>query len=170
MAGADGASAPSIESIYVEHHGWLQGWLRQRTRCSHQAADLAQDTFLRVLGRRQAVQPLQEPRAWLASIARGLLIDQWRRQDLERAYREALALLPEPEAPSPEQRLLILETLQQIDAALDALPADARRAFLLSQLDGLGYAEIAREMGVSLSTVKRHMLRAFRACVEVAAA
>ena len=51
---------------------------------------------------------------------------------------------------------------------LDSLPSVARQAFLLSQLDGLTYAQIASELDVSLITVKRHMLRAFRACLTLA--
>lgn len=157
----------TTHALYREHHGWLKSWLRGKLGCSEQAADLTQDTFMRVLAARRH-EPVREPRSYLTTIARGLLIDHYRRRDLERAYLDALAHLPEPEAPSPEQRLLVLETLLQINAALDALPRDARRAFLLSQLDGLGYAEIASELKISLSTVKRHMLRAFRACLDVA--
>lgn len=160
-------SSPSFEVLYRDHHGWLRGLLLRKLGCSEQAADLAQDTFVRVIAARTAEAP-REPRSYLATIARGLLIDHYRRRDLERAYLDALAQLPEPEVPSPEQRWLVLETLLQIDAALDGLPPVARRAFLLSQLDGLGYAEIGRELGVSLATVKRHMLRAFRACLAVA--
>jgi DNA-directed RNA polymerase specialized sigma24 family protein len=56
-------------------------------------------------------------------------------------------------------------SLLQIDAVLDSLPPAARKAVLPSQLDGLTYAEIACELNVSLATVKRKMLRAFRACL-----
>lgn len=55
----------------------------------------------------------------------------------------AIALLPEAQAPSCEEQYLILETLRQVDAMLDALPSVVRRTFLLSQLDGLTYDAIA---------------------------
>lgn len=153
-------------TLYSDHHGWLQSWLRGKTGCSQQAADLAQDTFVRIL-RARSSRLIHEPRAYLSTIARGLLVDHFRRSEIERVYLDALALLPESEAPMPEQQLLILEALMQVDAVLDTLPAQARKAFLLSQLDGLTYAQIARELNVSLITVKRHMLRAFRACLEL---
>ena len=66
----------------------------------------------------------------------------------------------------PERQLIILQTLHEIDAMLDALPAPVRRAFLLSQIEGLTYEAIAREIGVSLITVKRYMARAFRQCLD----
>ena len=64
--------------------------------------------------------------------------------------------------------MLILETLLRIDACLAALPALTRRIFLSSQLDGMVYADIAAQQGLSLPTVKRHMSTAFVACLGAA--
>ncbi|MDD3484875.1 sigma factor, partial [Azovibrio restrictus] len=41
------ATADPLTRLYRDHHGWLQGWLRRRLGNAHEAADLAQDTFLR---------------------------------------------------------------------------------------------------------------------------
>ena len=100
-------------------------------------------------------------------MARGILINWYQRQALERAYLDAIALLPEAQAPSCEEQLLILETLHQVDAMLDALPASVRRAFLLSQLEGLTYDAIAVRLEVSLASVKRYMKQAFLACLQL---
>lgn len=108
-----------------------------------------------------------EPRALLTHIAKGLVIDRWRRQEVERAYLEAIAHLPQPEVPSPETRWLILETLYRIDAMLRDMPARVRQVFLLSQLDGLTYAQIAEQLQVSLITIKRDMRTAFLACLSI---
>lgn len=158
------AGAPLLQRLYTEHHAWLTGWLQRKLGNGPDAADLAQDTYLRILAGRD-LQAIRQPRAYLATVARGLLANWCQRQALERAYLLALAELPEPLAPSPEQRLLILQTLHQVDAMLDALPANVRRAFLLSQIEGLGYDAIAARLGVSLATVKRHMKLAFGRCL-----
>src|SRR3546814_14435730 len=63
-----------------------------------------------------------------------LLINHWRRRQIEQAYLDALALQPEPVAPSPESQALIVETLLQVDAMLAQLSAKVRSAFLMSQL------------------------------------
>lgn len=159
-------SAHALHSLYADHHGWLHGWLRRKLGCSESAADLAQDTFVRVLQKRER-QILREPRAYLTAIANGLVINLWQRQALERAYLEELALLPEAEAPSEESRLLILEALLQIEKLLQGLPPKVRSAFLLSQLDGMTYAEIAEHLDISMRTVKRHMVVAFAQCLTV---
>lgn len=150
-----------IEHLYVEHHGWLQGWLRHRLNNAADAADLAHDTFVRVLQRRQA-KALLEPRAYLRTIARGLVIDLWRHRDIERAWLETLAQLPESEVPSPETSALAIEALLAIDRLLDALPTRTRTIFLLAQLDGLPCPRIAEQLGVSLSTVERDLSKALR--------
>jgi len=108
---------------------------------------------------------LREPRAYLTTVARNLLINHVQRLSLEQAWLDAMAQLPEPLAPSPEQQLLVLEALHQIDAMLNGLPPKVREAFLLSQLDGLTYAQVAQRLDVTVRTVKRYMAQAFEQCI-----
>lgn len=152
-----------VDLLYQAHHAWLRGWLRARLGCSESAADLAQDTFVRLLRARQ-YSPLKEPRAYLSSIARGLMIDQFRRRALERAYQDSLAHLTEGEAPSEEQRLIILDTLERLDQMLHRLMPRARQAFLHAQLDGLSIAQIAKRLGVSRATIERDLAKALAVC------
>lgn len=163
MSARELSSPDPLKLLYTDHHRWLAGWLRSKLGCPHHAADLAHDTFLRVLVRRE-FDTIHEPRAYLATIAHGLMVDHVRRRELERAYLETIAGLPEPEAPSPETRLLILEALARIDALLDGLNPKVRAAFLLSRLEGLSYPEIAAHLGVSLSSVEKYIAAAIRHC------
>ncbi|MDR1935863.1 MAG: sigma-70 family RNA polymerase sigma factor [Candidatus Accumulibacter sp.] len=154
---------------YADHHGWLHGWLRRRLGNTGDAADLAHDTFLRLIAsRRLPAQAGDQPRALLTHIAKGLVIDHWRRQDVERAYLDALAHLPAAEVPSPEARLLIIEALLRIDAMLARLPGRSREIFLLAQVDGLTLQQIAAHTRTPLITVRRHIQKALLACMSVA--
>lgn len=154
-----------VHRLYVDHQGWLNGWLRRQLGCSQKAADLAQDTFVRVLAKDQGLEAIREPRAFLHTVARGLLINHWRRKQIEQAYLDALAMQPEAFAPSPESQALVVETLLQVDAMLARLPDKVRRAFLLSQLQGMTYAAIAVELGVSERMVKKYMAQAMLHCL-----
>ena len=167
MSSAELDPQVDVHKLYAHHHGWLYNWLRRRMGCSHTAADLAQDTFVRILARRGDAdpRPLQEPRAYLWTIAKGLVIDHLRRRSLELAYLEALANLPEACSISPEEQEMLLQTLHRIDALLDQLPAPVRQAFLLSQIQGLTYAEIAQQMKLSQRTIKRYMQQGFSQCI-----
>lgn len=163
MSAVELALQRQVGALYSNHHGWLFGWLRKKIGCSHRAADLAHDTFLRLLARDESVAIL-EPRAFLTTVAQRVLANHWRREQIERAYLDVLAQEPEALAPSPEERAILLETLVEIDRLLADLPPQVKRAFLYAQLDGLSQAEIATELGISISTVKRHLVRAGAQC------
>ncbi len=160
----DLASHHDIHDLYCDHHGWLQGWLRRRLGCSQQAADLAQDTFVRVLSGRN-VAAIGEPRGYLATVARGLMIDLFRRQAIEAAWLDALAAQPEPETIALETQAIIIETLVAVDRLLDRLGPRTRAVFLLAQLEGLTQVEIGRRLQISLPTVRKHLVRAFTECL-----
>lgn len=161
------APSDSLSTLYRDHHGWLAGWLRRKLGNGHDAADLAHDTFLRILAARNAAA-IEEPRKYLATIAKGLVVDRFRRQSIEAAWLETLAARPEPLVISPETRALILETLLAIDRMLDELGPRAREIFLLAQFEGLTYAAIGERLGVSVTTVKKHLARALAHCLILA--
>lgn len=164
----DSPHGAAVGQLYGEHHSWLLSWLRYKLGSAHLAADLAHDTFVRVLATRSRAGILQ-PRAYLRTIAHGLAVNHWRRQDIERAYLDLLAAMPPALAPSPEERLLVLEALHQADAMLARLSGKARRAFLMHQVDGSTYAEIAAELGVSDRMVRKYMAQAMLECLALAA-
>ncbi len=158
-----------VADLYDAHHGWLFKWLRARLGNACDAADLAHDTFLRIMVQRNTA-PLREPRGYLATIANGLMIDRFRRQALEQAYLDALAHYPEPETISQETHAIIIETLLAIDRMLDRLGPRTREIFLLAQIEEMRFVDIARKVGVSLPTVKKHLVRAYTECLVLAAA
>lgn len=157
-------SSDFVHQLYSEHHGWLRGWLRSQLSTAADAADLAHDTFVRLLQRRET-PPLSTPRAFLRTVARGLVIDHWRREELRRAYLEALAHLPEAQAPDVETREVLLELLERIDRLLDGLKPKVRQAFVLVQCEGLSHKEAAAaRLGISLRSVERHVADALYHC------
>ena len=161
-------SAADVGHLYVDHGGWLQHWLSRRFGHSFNAADVADlthDIFVRLLLKPRQFAGSGDARAFLCTVARGLCIDQWRRQRIERAWLEALAAQPEFVEPSLEYRALVLEALEEIDAMLRRLPGKAREAFLLAQLYGLGYREIAARVQVSERMVKKYMAQAMFQCL-----
>lgn len=158
--------SPCVETLYTQHHSWLQGWLRRRLGNAFDAADLAHDTYVRLIASGRTPQ-VEQSRAYLTQVAKGLVVDLHRRRQIEHAWLDALASLPEALAPSPEEQALVLETLLRVDAMLDRLPAKVRETFLLSQFDGLTYSAIAEQLGISVGAVRKYMLKAAQACFEV---
>ena len=114
--------------------------------------------------KRNDLSNLREPRTLLATIARGLLIDHFRRSTLERAYLDELALQPEELQPGAEEQLQVLQALREVNRMLSDLSANARAAFIYNRLDGLTHAEIASRLGVSVPRVRQYLAQALRQC------
>ncbi|MCE4068338.1 RNA polymerase sigma factor [Pseudomonas nitroreducens] len=163
MSAIQMGSGELVGALYRDHRDWLTAWLNRSLGCPQHAEDLSQDTFVRVLGRRE-LPSLREPRAFLVTVAKGLLVDHWRRVALEQAYLEELKFLPEAVQPSAEDHCLILADLREIDRLLGKLSTRARSAFLLNRLDGLGHAEIAEQLGVSVPRVRQYIAQGLRQC------
>ena len=155
-----------MHSFYSSHHGWLFGWLRKKLGCAHNAADVAQDTFVRIIASRDALLSVQEPRAYLTATAKRLMLDRARRQLIEQSYLAELALTMEHAEgyPGPEEILLAVEALEQISAALQSVAANARDAFLLHYLDGQTHAEVAAALGVSTRMVGKYLVQVLVKC------
>ncbi|MCU1789085.1 sigma-70 family RNA polymerase sigma factor [Pectobacterium polaris] len=152
-----------LSLIFRSDYRWLTEKLRRRITYGCEAEDVASEAFLR-LASLPNLANVQEPRAMLTTLAKRVLYENWRRRDLEKAYLTALASKPEFHHPSPEEQQILIEALFTIDQALDGLSTKARKAFLFSQLDGMTYAEIAEQLDVSASMVRKYIAKALTNC------
>lgn len=151
---------------FEAHYQELLRFLARRIGDSDRAADVAQETFLRLATASALPPSIDNPRAYLYRVAGNLATDA-ARSEVRRAGRTATVdhadALPDP-TPSPEAALLARERLAILDEALARLPAKPRRALLMSRVEGLTFAEIAAELGVSESMVAKYVAQALRAC------
>lgn len=161
-----------VGQLYTQHHRWLYAWLSKKLGCSHHAADVAQDTFVRLFCL-SAINTIKQPRGYLTTTANRLIIDEARRKKVEQYYLENYHYYHggegvERTACSAEELVIITETLVAIVQMLEALPEKCQRAFLMSRLEGMRHAEIAEALGVSKSMVKQYMTKAMLHCYQLA--
>lgn len=154
-----------VDALYDAHHGWLYAWLRKKLTCPHQAADVAHDTFIRLLTLSR-LPCIEEPKAYLATTAKRILIDQARKARIEQAYLESVMQCVDVQAqiPSPEQILAAIQVLERISTMLEGLPQKPREAFLLHHLEDCGHVDIAARLGVSERMVRRYLAQALVHC------
>lgn len=149
----------SLRHIYDRHDRALRSFLRRILPSSDEVGDIAQDVYLRI-ARLDSLQRLEpNPRAYILQIAKNLVRDRYRRQQLRlvdssHPVEEAPPLVTPP---SPEDILDWRQRLDEIRLHLRTLDPEVRRAFLLSRLRDMTYADIAVEMGVSARTVRRYV-------------
>lgn len=162
MSAAHIPAKQDFHALYNDHHGWLVKWLRWRLGNAADAADLAQDAFVRLIVKPEPASfatPVKA-RAYLRAMAHGMCSDLWRRREIEQAWLDALALQPEAHMPSPEHCAIVVETLMEISALMDRLPANVRQAFVMAQVQGLPTTEIAATLKVSVRMVQKYLAQA----------
>ncbi|WP_421856121.1 sigma-70 family RNA polymerase sigma factor [Marinomonas sp.] len=161
----DCRTSQQVGELYVEHNSWLTGWIRNRLGCHELAADIAQDTFVRLLKKPKHISNMGEARAFLSTIAKGLYIDHWRRKQIEQAWLESLANREEEFVPSAEYSASMVELLCELDVMIAKLPKKVANTLILSQIHGLTYRDIAERLAVSERMVKRYMAQAMLQCL-----
>lgn len=161
------AATIDVSALYASHGDWLREWLRRHTRCSHRAADLAQDTFCRVL--ESDAEPVRDPRSYLSTVARRILIDDIRHREVERAYLAIhAARMGDADHLTPEHIAEAAQLLGAVLCLLETLSEKARHAFMMVRFDGLRYADVGRQLGISERMVKRHVAKVYAHCYALA--
>jgi len=154
------ARHPRLEEVATEYRAPLLRFFQRRVGPDEDADDLVQDVFSRLAGRDLA--PIANIQGYVFQVAANVLRDRARRASV----RSIVTAAPdgfdvEDEAGfSPERILESRETLQILVAAIYELPEMVRIVFSHYHFDGVAQVEIARRMGLSLSTVEKHMARA----------
>lgn len=152
-----------LEKLYADHHCWLCSLLRRKLGNAVDAADLAHDVYLKVM-KRGHVPPEIESRRHLMQIARGMVIDLYRRRKLEAGHLGTLSQQPQTLMPCEESRAMAVQALSQIDSALKQHSCKAHRALIAFRLDGMGHREIAAELQVSVSSVEKYIAVGLKTC------
>lgn len=139
-----------VHNLFKEHHLRVYRYFLRQSGTETVAEDMTQEVFLRALritsGGGQAGD-----RAWLFRIARNLWIDRWRQMKRRPEKTE----LPESAAVHPRQ-----EAQMRLDDALHQLADEDREVFLLKEVGGLSYDEIAAACRTSHASVRSRLFRA----------
>jgi RNA polymerase sigma factor (sigma-70 family) len=133
--------------------------LIRRGRTVHDADDLVQEAWVR-LARRQQQQPVAEPAAFLMRAALNLSIDAYRtsRTRGEQVLLEDAVLVDA--TADVETAFLARERMARLSEGISQLDDRTREIFLAHRIHGLRYQDIAREHGLSVSAVEKHIAKA----------
>ncbi len=127
------------------------------------AEDLAQEVFVR-FAQQKSAQPIVNVEAYLFRIAANLLRDRFRRNKthhvqshfpIDECVGESLG-----EAPSEHHVYEGQEQLREFLLALEDLPPKCRTVFLLQRYECMSYSAVAQHLGISVSAVEKHMMKA----------
>ena len=152
--------AGDLLTFFQRHEAALLGYAIRLTSSRDLAEDLVQETFAKLL--KHGLAGLHSPKGFLFATAHNLAMDYHR-------HRAAIAIenladldtlqLCDASA-NPQAQLIAREGLRALCQALDELPTQQRRVFTLRKVYNLSHAEIADELGITISTAQKHLTKA----------
>jgi RNA polymerase sigma factor (sigma-70 family) len=142
----------------------LRNFIRRRVADPGDAEDILQDVFYELVEAYRMMKPVEQVTAWLFRVARNRITDLFRRKSREALRNEPVRvaedgevllleeLLPSPDA-GPDAAYARSVLLEELDDALDELPAEQRQVFIAHELMGYSFKELAAQTGVSVNTL-----------------
>lgn len=153
-------------AVYLDRRPALVRFFTARTGSEDRAEDIVQDIYVRVDGMTEAsAEAVRGAVPFLYRVGGNLMLDGIRTgrrtANRDQAWTDASGAkidgIAVADAPSPEDAAWARLKLDQVAAALEEIPANAREAFRLHKIDGLTHAEVATRMGVSRSSVEKYI-------------
>lgn len=147
--------------MFERHYAAIRRFVASRLRSKDAVEDLVQETFARTLaahGRREVLMP----QAFLFQTAANLLVDHHRRAHVHESVIDPAVSPDEVDVVGIplEEELVHSAELSRLRAAIGALPPRRRDILVLHKIEGYSHVEIANRLGVSTSTVEKHIVRA----------
>lgn len=151
-----------IAEVVRRERGRLFSFILRRVRDATEAEDVLQEALYELVAAYRLMQPVEQAGAWLMRVARNRIIDRFRKRrpqllgDIAPAGEEAESvlegLLP-PVADGPEAQVLRELLLEELERALEELPAEQRAVFVAQELEGASFKELAARWGVGINTL-----------------
>jgi RNA polymerase sigma-70 factor (ECF subfamily) len=153
----------TFDELMRTHHADIHRYLLRATGRISDAEDLTQETFLRAYRADASSRPIEDPRAWLFTLATNLCRNHFRsRKRRQRAYDAATAFAFQEEGAGPQEVTEGREMSRVVEAAVGALPHKQKLAFLQRKVHGFDYPAIGKSLGCSAESARAHVFQALK--------
>jgi len=154
-----------IADIYLQFNEELcRGIIKKFSLSRTEAEDVVQTAFTSYT---ESGAPVVNPRAFLYKSCSNIAIDQIRRGDVRSSYARSVAEMDVESVGviGPERQMEARQRLDIVSKALCIMPDKRRKLLMMSRFDGLSYAEIARQVNLSETAVRKHIAKALAGCL-----
>jgi len=151
-----------ISEVVERERSRLLDFIRRRVPDPGDAEDILQEVFFELVEANRLLMPIEHVTGWLFRVARNRIVDLFRKRRHERfsaavevEHGERLALedlMPSPDD-GPEAIHARAALLDELEAAINELPAEQRQVFVAHELEGRSFKELAAESGIPLNTL-----------------
>jgi RNA polymerase sigma-70 factor, ECF subfamily len=157
---ASAVAADAVEQLVRAHARFVFQVAYAVLRHPHDAEDVMQETFLRVVRHQAELAAVRDQRAWLARIAWRLAVDRRRSRPEMAADPEPLLAQLRAGGMDAEQRVVRDQMKQVVAALIAALPAELREPLQLSTVEEMTAGEVAEVLDIPEATVRTRLFRA----------
>lgn len=154
------------EAAFAEYYtGFVDSLVRFLTKIVgnvEEAKEIAQDVFVKLWESRGKVDPDKQLDGFVYTTAKNMALNVIRKRQVHFKYHKERMSSAENADLSADEEIISRETEILIRHVINNMPPQRRKAFEMSRYEGLSYEEIAREMGLSVDTVKTHIRLALK--------
>ncbi len=158
------ASGMNVAEIVKAYSKRLTAFIGKRVNRMEDAEDILQEVFYQLAEADKLLKPIDQMTAWLFTVARNRITDQYRKKkpellaeyaaEEEAEYlREEIGALMASDDDTPESRYMSSLIWEEINRTLEELPVEQREAFEMTELQGMSFKEIARQTGDPVNTL-----------------
>jgi RNA polymerase sigma factor (sigma-70 family) len=152
-----------ISEVVKREQSRLGNFIRRRVSDPGDAEDILQEVFYELVEANRLLMPIEHVTGWMFRVARNRITDLFRKKKPVSFSDAAVAgdeeellhledLLPSPDA-GPEAAFARSVLIEELEFALDELPAEQRAVFVGHEIEGRSFKEMAAESGVSINTL-----------------
>ncbi|WP_409307314.1 RNA polymerase sigma factor [Pectobacterium sp. B1J-3] len=165
-------SESELRVLFNHYAQRLERYLNHKLRDPQTAADLVQESFLRLAQRLEQNDDVEDKKAYLYKTANNLLLDhirhqqRWQQTSSMDDTDARLDELPDT-LPQLDQAAISRQELEQLAALLSTLPARSQQIFRMHRLEHMTQVQIAQQLNISLSTVEKHLANALNVMITI---
>ncbi|WP_341839324.1 RNA polymerase sigma-70 factor [Chitinophaga caseinilytica] len=151
----------AFNAFFREHYKPLCYFAEQLTGNTAAAEDAVKDSFVKLWDGRAGFQHPKSIKSFLYTATRNACLNLLRHEKVKENFREEVKYLDASAADAPVlQEMIRTELMQSVYKEISLLPEKRRQVFNMVFLEGMSFEEIARELGISVFTVKEHKAKA----------
>lgn len=160
-----GAESGWFDRHVLRHRDALRRYVRRLARTEADAEDLEQEALTRVYAVEDRTR-IENPRAFLLTTAHNVFVQGYRKQQNSpvSTVEDIASLSVKEMCVLADEELISRERLAVFGEAIDQLPPQARRVFIMRKVFGLSHQDISEALGVSPKTVEKHVGKGLRRC------
>lgn len=154
---------PAFAELFRRYDRRIYPFVLKMIKSPILAEEITQEIFIKIWRHRESLSVIEQPESYILTIAARHTLDQIKKRLNEHKMLQRFSAGLSPTHNEPEELLLLKDTEELIQRAVDQLPPQQKSVYLLSRQQGLSYEEIGQELKISPHTVRNHLVKALAA-------